>query len=110
MEILTHYVSCIEIVGQMSETESNFVTKKQKSILAIVATVIGIVAALQSFARLPYEMASTQGRVSELEKDSKANRDIIVTLNAQLIAIRDEMIQLRGEVKDFRKEMFARTK
>lgn len=91
------------------ETETTLVTKNQKSFLALAATVIGIFAAIQSFAKLPYEMAATQSRVSELEKDAKQNRDVIVTLSAQLSAVREEIGQLRGEVKDFRKEVFSRS-
>lgn len=89
----------------MSETEFP-ITKKQKSVLGVVAILISIGAGLQSYGLLPYQVKELRTELADLQRARRDDRDIIVTLSAQLIAAHADITGLREDMRQFRNEMF----
>lgn len=85
-----------------------FFTKGQSAFVATVAAFVGILLGLQSYVTLPYQMAEAQRHVLALENDRRTDRDLIIALQTQLAAARDEMHNLRDEIVRLRSELRLR--
>lgn len=83
---------------------TTFISARQRTALATIAALIGLILALQSYYILPYQVGTILARVADLEKDRRVDRDLIVTLQAQLIATQNEIIHLRTEMANWRSD------
>lgn len=73
--------------------------------LPAIATLLSIILALQSYGVLPYQMSDIRERVIALEKSRQIDRDLLISLQAQLVAARDEMRQTRVDISALRGEL-----
>lgn len=96
-----------------SEDPTTFMSARHGKTLTAVATIIGIVLALQSWGILPYQMGAMERRQSVFEEETKrtfrdlseerrADRDLIISLQQQLVATQREIQLLRGDLSDMR--------
>lgn len=85
----------------MSTIDTEIITKKQKSVLGAIALVGSIIVAAQSYGILPYQMTEVRKRLEQVEKDRRTDRDLAVSLEAQLKATREEMVDLRNDLRAF---------
>lgn len=80
-------------------------TTRGRAALLTCGTILAIILGLQSWGILPYRMDDLRERVDSLEKREREGRDLIVALQAQLVAARDEIRLFREEAHRLRSEI-----
>ncbi len=86
----------------------SFLTPRQKGSLAAIAMLMSVVLGLQSYGILPYQMGDVRNRLTSLETTRRDDRDLLIALQAQLVAAREELRLLRSELVAWRSELAGR--